>query len=118
MHQRLVSILNTLTLEEKENVSKKILQTYNKKGVCIVHFLYFANIILNNLNDDKKNLKRESYHDSLTRSDFLLPDGIALRTLYKKIYKKELPNLNGTDFLPFFLKNTPKEMPVEIIVYG
>lgn len=118
MHQRLVSILNTLALEEKENVSKKILETYRKKGACIVHFLYFANIILNNLNDDKKNPKREAYYTSLKHSDFLLPDGIALKMLYKKNYEKELPNLNGTDFLPFFLKSIPEETPVEIIVYG
>ena len=47
--------------------------------------------------------------DLLLDSDLLLPDGAAIRTMYRVgiAYKKRdgpnLHNLNGTDFLPFFL---------------
>lgn len=47
-----------------------------------------------------------------------MPDGIALKLLYKKYFGKELPNLNGTDFLPYFLSNLPKDKKVEIFLYG
>jgi hypothetical protein len=48
--------------------------------------------------------------DILLKSDFLLPDGAALRTMYmigRILWRREGPkmlyNLNGTDFMPWFL---------------
>lgn len=119
MNKKLEEILSTLELRDSENTTKNILGRYEKKGSSIVHFLYFANIVLNGLDKEKvKSEKKEALIQALLSGDFLLPDGIALRLLYKKQFQKELPNLNGTDFLPYFLGNLPKGKKAEIFLYG
>lgn len=84
-----------------------------------MHFLYFANIVLNKLDrEDEIFPKKEGFIKALLGGDFLLPDGIALKLLYKKHFGKELPNLNGTDFLPYFLSHAPQDTETEILLYG
>lgn len=119
MNENLVKILKTLTLSDKEEVTENILHLYGKKGNCIVHFLYFANIILSKLDKNgPASLKKKEFIQALLGGEFLLPDGIALKLLYKKYFKKIFHNLNGTDFLPYFLSHIPKDKPVEILLYG
>lgn len=119
MNENLTKILSRLQLTDSENTTKSILLTYEQKGNCIVHFLYFANIILNKLDkEDVSSVKKESFLQALNQSDFLLPDGIALRLLYKKYFRKDVPNLNGTDFLPYFLSHIPPGKKAEIFLYG
>ena len=83
----------------KQQAIEKILEIYNKKGYCLVNFLYFASAnkhLLENTN--------MQYLSALQNSDLILPDGIALK-LYLQ-YKHKIiiqENLNGTDFTPFFL---------------
>lgn len=114
-----MQILSSLALADMKNTTKDILRNYEQKGYCIVHFLYFANIILNKLDrEDVRSEKKEALSEALLSGDFLLPDGIALRLLYKKHFRKELPNLNGTDFLPYFLSHLPKGKKAEILLYG
>ena len=119
MHKNLSGILSKLTLSDKENTAKNICSFYKTNGACIVHFLYFANIVLNGLdNDTSVHPKKEPFSKALLGGDFLLPDGIALRLLQKKYFNKELPNLNGTDFLPYFFTRLPEDKKVEILLYG
>lgn len=119
MNENLFAILSKLTLLGKERIAEDILKQYEKNGYAIVNFLYFATIILCKL--DQENLsspQKTLFIEALLKGDFLLPDGIALRLLYRKQFRKELPNLNGTDFLPFFLGNLGQEKKTEIIIYG
>lgn len=119
MHQIIKNILQKIYTADAKNSTKDILKIYENKGNCIVHFLYFANIILNNLH--KKTIhtsEKQDFSQALVSGDMLLPDGIALKLLYKKFFKKEIPNLNGTDFLPYFLSSIPKNKKVEIMLYG
>jgi len=69
------------------------------------------------------------YKKILLRSDFLLPDGIALQLLYYFIAlfgkistdQKWLPNLNGTDFMPYFLSEAKKKYGAQklcLLLYG
>ncbi len=119
MNKNLTQILEKLSLSDAENTMQDILRIYEEKDICIVHFLYFANIILNTL--DEENIQpsqKKAFVQALLNGDFLLPDGIALRLLYKKHFRKELPNLNGTDFLPYFLSHLPKNQKGEILLYG
>jgi len=118
MNKKLTEILARLALTDPQKTTENILKVYELKGSCIVHFLYFASIILTGLDNDKNTPKKEDYKKALLNGDFLLPDGIALKLLYKKHFRKELPNLNGTDFLPYFLSHIGKNIPVEIILYG
>lgn len=119
MNTHLTEILSKLSILDAENTTKDILKIYGEKGNCIIHFLYFANIILNTLDKEyTSSPQKESFINALLSGDFLLPDGIALKLLYKKHFGKELPNLNGTDFLPYFLSNLPKNKKVDILLYG
>lgn len=118
MHQNLFRILSNLTRTNAEDTTKNILQTYLEKRSCIVHFLYFATIILNQLDQEKYPQKKEAFLGALRSGDFLLPDGVALQLLYKKHFGKELPNLNGTDFLPYFLRHLPENAKAEVLLYG
>jgi exopolysaccharide biosynthesis WecB/TagA/CpsF family protein len=118
MNTHLTEILSKLTLSDTENTTKDILEHYREKVYGIVHFLYFANIILTGLDNNENKPKKEDYKKALCDADFLLPDGIALKLLCQKYFGKELPNLNGTDFLPYFLSHIPKDKKVEICLYG
>ncbi|MFA6090965.1 MAG: WecB/TagA/CpsF family glycosyltransferase [Candidatus Gracilibacteria bacterium] len=119
MNKNLTQILEKLSLSDAENTMQDILRIYAEKNICIVHFLYFANIILNKLDEENTHSsQKKAFIQALLDGDFLLPDGIALKLLYEKYFKKELPNLNGTDFLPYFFSHIPKDKKVEIFLYG
>lgn len=120
MNKSLWKILSSLTLSDSKNTAKNILRIYEEKGACIVHFLYFANIILSWLDRESDIFQgqKEDFSKALLSGDFLLPDGIALKLLYKKYFGENLSNLNGTDFLPYFLSHLSKDKKVEILLYG
>jgi len=61
------------------------------------------------------------YQHAILDADVVLMDGIALQLFYYLAKKKRLPNLNGTDFCPYFLSYTKKKYSdrgVNIILYG
>lgn len=119
MNQILSEILSKLSTTNKETITTDILRQYQENKYCIVHFLYFATIVLNALDrEDNSSEKKNLFIEALHRGDFLLPDGIALRLLYRRYFKKEIPNLNGTDFLPFFFSNLGQKQPTEVLIYG
>lgn len=102
-----------------------ILDSYNQKWYSYVSYLYFANAMKWKLFEDvalsyEEEDTRNAYITVLESTDVLLPDGIALELFYRFFSTKwdKLTNLNGTDFLPFFL-DTLKEKGIqaEIIVY-
>lgn len=95
-----------------------ILSTYQQEEFSVINFIYFANIVAQRLFEDKdKTEKEREYKKILLKSDFLLPDGIALQIFYfcAKLFKRIetsrswLNNLNGTDFVPYFLAETKKK---------
>lgn len=100
-----------------------IISFYEKNHYGIINFLYFANTTLNNIFENQKTQKEQNYFDALIQWDFLLPDGVALN-LRAKIYQRKnkllttwLPNLNGTDFLPHFLKTLSQKQKIGLILY-
>jgi len=118
MNHNLSLILSNLALTNAEQTTKNILWIYQEKGWCFVHFLYFATIVLTELDQEKSySMQKIAFMAALRMGDFLLPDGIALKLLCKKYINKELPNLNGTDFLPYFLSHIPWDEKVEILLY-
>ena len=88
----------------------------------MVSFLYFANAMKWQLfenpvwNDEFLN-KRADYLDALKLSDYLLADGIALQLFSQYANDKRLDNLNGTDFIPYFLENVTKNHRVSVYLY-
>ena len=124
-------------LSEKDAM-ESILNIYRKQGCGIVHFLYFASAHFAHLYRGKQSEKDEKYFASLLAADVLLPDGIALSLVhyryehpeisgfslvsgYSKFAKKSLQNLNGTDFIPAFLKKICGEFSKEsisLVLYG
>ncbi len=92
---------------------------YEKQHFCVINFLYYAQIHAQQLFETKKKKSeiQQEYAQMLLKGDFLLPDGMALQLLYRYLsrfkfinsHTTKLPNLNGTDFTPFFLKEIAKE---------
>lgn len=98
---------------------ESILSVYQQQKFAVVNFVYFANIVAQKLFKDNKykTEKEREYKKILLKSDFLLPDGIALQIFYffARLFRRihtdryRLPNLNGTDFVPYFLSEAKKK---------
>lgn len=68
MNTHLTEILSKLSILDAENTTKDILKIYEEKGNCIIHFLYFANIILNKLNKENDiSPKKEDFIQALLK---------------------------------------------------
>ncbi|EKD24858.1 MAG: glycosyl transferase, WecB/TagA/CpsF family [uncultured bacterium (gcode 4)] len=135
-------ILNTLFQWNTDQACEHILGLYDKKGFCIVDYLYFANVagkklfsrhqsntpvedFSEALLSDYKNINIHGiyalYQQAILDADVVLPDGIALQLFTYFAKKKRLKNLNGTDFCPYFLSYIKEYHPgraMNIILYG
>ena len=107
------NILEKLYQGDKEQLLKDILKFYQYEKYCFINFVYFSNIVSQNLFSAKeRSNNQDDYRKMLLKGDFLLPDGIAVQIFYymanvfKVIHsqKRRLNNLNGTDFSSFFLE--------------
>lgn len=109
-------IVNKFYKNSKSDLFQDILDFYDKNWSVIINYLYGANIVKQNLLWDWNFINTNSWNlnfkQILLDSDFLLPDGAAVRSMYKvwKILGRfdgpsMIPNLNGTDFLPYFIDN-------------
>lgn len=121
----MIDRLNKLYTQDKNKLYKDIWQHQNNNDTTLINFLYFANVVKNHLPNRKKDIQQKTYYNNLMSSDFLLPDGIALQTFYRVAHKlgyvptKKIPNLNGTDFVPYFLDKAQKDRKKMLIhLYG
>lgn len=124
------AILNKLYAKNRIKASEEILACYEESEFAVVNFIYFANIVAHQLFSEKeKTEKQREYKKILLKSDFLLPDGIALQLFYwvAVIFSRiesqhyRLENLNGTDFVPFFLEDLKKKYGSQklcLLLYG
>jgi UDP-N-acetyl-D-mannosaminuronic acid transferase (WecB/TagA/CpsF family) len=91
------SILEKIYTGTADDAVSDILETYQQEDFTVVNFIYFANIVSQSLfNDKDKTEKEREYKKILLKSDFLLPDGIALQIFYAcaKLFKRiESPRL-------------------------
>lgn len=109
-------ILQKLYTQDQETLFSDIISTYQKQWYCTVNYLYFAVMIMNNLFDEGK--ENKLFQSMVMDGDFLLPDGIALQCIYRKNFWKQLPNLNWTDFAPFFLNKLKEQwIKFNLILY-
>lgn len=124
------STLQKISITDSEQTVQNILSVYNDQKFCIVNFLYFAQIVSQHvfLTPKEKTEKEKEYKKIILKSDFLLPDGIALQIFYYlanffnviKSEKTRLPNINWTDFTPFFLNNVKQKywnQRINILLY-
>lgn len=107
-------IINKFYKNSKSALFQDILDFYDKNWYVIVNYLYGANMVKQDLSGEgsivKTNTWSYNFKQILIDSDFLLPDGAAIRTM-RKVWKlfwrfdwpPMMPNLNGTDFLPYFI---------------
>lgn len=100
-----LDILSNLYEWDTISAFEDIYSFYLKNNNCIINFLYFWNIVSQNLISEKKTKDQLDYQSSIEKSDYLLPDWIALQTFVSKKLWKKLHNINWTDFLPFFIKS-------------
>jgi len=113
------SILQKLSITDSEETADDIINVYSEQWHCVVNFIYFAQVVSQHLfsSAKKKTEKEKEYKKILLKSDFLLPDGLSLQTFYwmanlfwaYKSERKWLPNLNWTDFTPFFLNSVKQK---------
>ena len=135
-------ILNTLFQWTADQACEHILGLYDRKGFCIVDYLYFANIAAKKLFNhhhiaypaeelreallaDYKAMNIQwiyaLYQHAIVDADVVLMDGIALQIFTYLAKKKRFDNLNGTDFCPFFFSYVQERYPekhMNIILYG
>lgn len=108
-----MTLFHKLSPLSQKEIILSLFSHYEKQKHGIVHYLYFANIIANNILQDENS----AYAKALKNADFLLPDGIALQLFCKKYFWLELDNLNGTD-LSRELLVALKWKKVNFIMYG
>ncbi len=121
----MIDRLDKLYTQDKNKLYRDIWDHQKKHNTTLINFLYYANVVKNHLPNRKKTIEQKTYYNNLINSDFLLPDGIALQTFYKVAYKlwyiptEKIPNLNGTDFVPYFLEKAKKDKKKILIhLYG
>ena len=112
----MIEILKKLYPYSAAKAVNDILTKYEKQKYLIWNFLYFAVIDQQKLfNNWKKTTEQKEYKKYILNSDFLFPDGMALQTYWRlanlfwfDLPTKKLPNLNWTDFIPYFLDEIKK----------
>ncbi len=107
------SILQKFSTTDAQETADSIINVYSNQWYCVVNFIYFAQIVAQHVFSPakKKTEKEKEYKKILLKWDFLLPDGLSLQTFYRmanlfwayESERKRLPNLNWTDFTPYFL---------------
>ena len=122
-------ILKKLYVWTKDDAVNALLDVYDHQHYCIVSYLYFAPIVTHRVFAGPQNTNQKIYKQHLLENDFLLMDGIALQVFYYiarllgriKTKKYWLPNLNGTDFFPYFIQQVKKRYwakKINFIFYG
>ena len=102
-----------------DSACQHIIDTYNSRWKACINYVYWAQIVKYNLFDDQS---QSDYKTCVNNSDLLLPDGIALKTwrrVARLLWYHHYPllhNLNGTDFLPYFLQYCEK-LWFDIVLY-
>jgi hypothetical protein len=105
------------------------LDLYERQHYGIISYLYFAPIVTHRVFSDSQTSHQKTYTQHLLENDFLFMDGIALQLFYFiarvlgriKTKKYWLPNLNGTDFFPYFINEVKKRYgsdKINYIFYG
>lgn len=125
------SILQKFSTTDAQETADNIINVYSNQWHCVVNFIYFAQIVSQHVFSaaKKKTEKEKEYKKILLKWDFLLPDGLSLQTFYRmanifwayKSERKRLPNLNWTDFTPYFLDYTKQKywnQRINILLYG
>lgn len=104
------SIINKLYKKDAQSCMHDIVKHYEVYHTAIINYLYGAIIVKNKLLDQEKPSSQYDVKSIMLDSDFLLPDGAALRVmrlvgslLNRRSWPRMLANLNGTDFMPSFL---------------
>ena len=125
------STLQKISTTDFAETTDNIISTYDEQWHCVVNFIYFSQIASQHVfsTTKKKTEKEKEYKKILLKSDYLLPDWIALQVYYYlaatfwaiKSDKKWIPNVNWTDFTPYFLNSLKQKywsQRINILLYG
>ncbi len=132
MTNEITHLYEKLAHTSKESGAKAIHTLSDTKSFVSVGFVYFAQ--LEKMGWYQRNMILDEAKEAIISQDFLLADGIALQLLvyrafhpnispfslitrFKKYSKLSVPNLNGTDFVPYLLSILPKD-DYRLILYG
>lgn len=135
----LVDLYPRIQNTSAESVCEELYEDLIQKKFSWVSFVYFAALEMNGWYRGEPDAL---YAQALARSNYLFADGIAFRLMqyafmhpeksrlsllfqYRKYSRLAVPNLNGTDFLPTFLRfieeryaeKGGEDVP-EVVLYG
>lgn len=117
-------IFDTLFRGTIKDACAYLIQTREHQQYCIVNYVYGANLTARGLFAKNPSPQAIHYYTALCDSDLLLPDGIGLQLFVFSYYLKHhrqkiwLPNLNGTDFLPYTLRILQEKYDLHLVLYG
>lgn len=125
------STLQKISTTGFAETADNIISVYNNQWHCVVNYIYFSQLVSQKVfsSAKKKTEKEKEYKKLILKSDFLLPDWIALQIFYYCAVllraidadKKWIPNVNWTDFTPYFLNDTRQKywsQRINILLYG
>lgn len=124
------STLQKISTADATQTVDEITNVYNNQWYCVVNYIYFSQLVSQRVFSPtkKKTEKEKEYKKLILKSDFLLPDWIALQVFYYfavllraiQSDKRWLTNLNWTDFTPFFLNDIKQKywsQKINILLY-
>lgn len=125
------SILQKFSTTDTQETADNIVNVYSNQWHCVVNFIYFSQIVSQHVfsaTNKKRTEKEKEYRKLILKADFLLPDWIALQifyylaVLFRRVEsdRKRLPNLNWTDFTPYFLNDLKQKFGnqrINILLY-
>ena len=125
------SILQKFSTTDAQETADNIVNVYSNQWHCVVNFIYFSQIVSQHVfsaTNKKRTEKEKEYRKLILKADFLLPDWIALQifyylaVLFRRVEsdRKRLPNLNWTDFTPYFLNDLKQKFwnqRINILLY-
>lgn len=78
------STLQKISTTDFAETTDNIISTYDEQWHCVVNFIYFSQIVSQHVfsTTKKKTEKEKEYKKILLKSDYLLPDWIALQVYY------------------------------------
>ncbi len=107
---------------DKDDAIRQIDETVTKIWRCMISYIYFAQAMSYRVYEERQNERQQHYFEALTQSHLLCIDGIAMQIFDRCGGKRRWPtrpwtaNMNGTDFMPYFLDQISAKRKVGVII--
>ena len=107
---------------DKNEAIVTIDETIQKEGRCMISYVYFAQAMGYRVYEERQNEKQQHYFEALRQSHLIGIDGIAMQIFDRCGGQLRWPtrpwttNMNGTDFMPYFLDTISQQRRVGVVI--